>query len=340
MLHLPVLLLFFVDEPTTGLDARHALRMMKALSKLSSKCTVICTIHQPRSTIFHLFSSLLILDGGRVAFHGPTTDAIPTFSKAGFCCPTFVNPADFFLDVLEEIDEESRAVNEKADRGSQLRAGFAEHQEKSDLEDPNEPDPVTRVQLACRGTASHQWFMDEIYQMEQLLGTASTAITSVSQPRFRTSGCSRYCVLGRRTWVATLRNYSVTLMRTGRGVAIALLVGVIFFQLPDDSKNAGNRIRVLLFLMCVFSLFCLPAITFFIADRLMFTRERAAGYHSTAPYFLAISTVEFPVLLAVVLLYGSICYWMLGFEAVASKFWQLRKRRNILSTSRKFGPQV
>jgi len=76
----------------------------------------------------------------------------------------------------------------------------------------------------------------------------------------------------------------------------------------------------MLFVMCVFSLFCLPAISKFIEDRLLFTRERAAGCYRTSSYFLATWSVEFPLLLVVVLLYGVICYWLVGLQPTGAHF--------------------
>lgn len=59
------------DEPTTGLDASSALAVMTAVRQLANDIAVICTIHQPSSTVLALFDDLLLLEpGGRVAYHG------------------------------------------------------------------------------------------------------------------------------------------------------------------------------------------------------------------------------------------------------------------------------
>ncbi len=71
----------FCDEPTTGLDASSALAIMTTVRALATRAgiTVLCTIHQPSSTILALFDTLLVLEsGGRVAYHGPT-QALPAY---------------------------------------------------------------------------------------------------------------------------------------------------------------------------------------------------------------------------------------------------------------------
>lgn len=48
--------LLFLDEPTSGLDSAAAYAIVMSLKRLAQKnCTVVCTIHQPRSNIWHLF---------------------------------------------------------------------------------------------------------------------------------------------------------------------------------------------------------------------------------------------------------------------------------------------
>lgn len=56
-------LLLFLDEPTSGLDSVTALSLCEKLKELadSGKTTVVCTIHQPQSKIFKLFSNLILL---------------------------------------------------------------------------------------------------------------------------------------------------------------------------------------------------------------------------------------------------------------------------------------
>jgi hypothetical protein len=43
-------------------------------------------------------------------------------------------------------------------------------------------------------------------------------------------------------------------------------------------------------------------------------REQASGTYCTSAYFLSSFTVEFPILLVIVICYGCISYWMVGFD--------------------------
>jgi hypothetical protein len=64
----------------------------------------------------------------------------------------------------------------------------------------------------------------------------------------------------------------------------------------------------------------LPAISKLIEDRVLFQRERASGISSASAYFLSQFLVEIPILVAIVLLYGCISYWLVGLAATWFQF--------------------
>lgn len=123
--------MIFLDEPTTGLDTFTAFTVILSLSRLAQLGrTVVATIHQPSTEIFNLFDDLLILSRGRVAYYGPTQDAVDYFARQGYPCPEYSNPADYiFMRVLrefgsieggeEEEEEEAAAGQEAGQKGKE-----------------------------------------------------------------------------------------------------------------------------------------------------------------------------------------------------------------------------
>ena len=88
--------IILLDEPTTGLDSFSSLSVMMILNDLASKGhTIVCTLHQPRSSIFALIDHLMILSQGRVVYYGPTGNAESYFADIGFTHKPGINPADF-----------------------------------------------------------------------------------------------------------------------------------------------------------------------------------------------------------------------------------------------------
>ena len=72
----------FCDEITTGLDSYNAGIVIEKLRQLSSQGkAIVCTIHQPQSGIFELFTHVLIVAGGRTAYHGDILGAKLHFDR-------------------------------------------------------------------------------------------------------------------------------------------------------------------------------------------------------------------------------------------------------------------
>eukprot|EP01069_Polyplicarium_translucidae_P007436 Polyplicarium_translucidae@DN3106_c0_g1_i6.p1 len=96
----PALLL--LDEPTSGLDSNLAYDLVNTLWDISrTGRTVVVSVHQPRSQLFSLFDSVVVLSGGKLVFQGPSERVKPYFSSIGYDCPADYNPADFIIEHLE-----------------------------------------------------------------------------------------------------------------------------------------------------------------------------------------------------------------------------------------------
>lgn len=83
--------------------------------------TVVTTIHQPSSRLFHRFDKLVVLSRGSLLYFGKASEAMNYFSSIG-CSPLLaMNPAEFFLDLangnMSDISIPS-ALKEKAKTGN------------------------------------------------------------------------------------------------------------------------------------------------------------------------------------------------------------------------------
>lgn len=104
-------ILLFLDEPTSGLDLQSAINILRLLRQLAdSGQAIICTIHQPNSSVFRLFDRLLLLSEGRTIFFGPTVELEDYFADHGAQCPPDVNIAEFMLRVLDNEEDSAEAA--------------------------------------------------------------------------------------------------------------------------------------------------------------------------------------------------------------------------------------
>jgi len=96
-----------LDEPISGLDSFHAAKLIDLLKKVAdSGSSVLCTVHQPSSDIFHAFDHLTLINHGRVMYHGSASSAKQFFTDCGFKMPPEYNPADWLLFVAQSEPEQ------------------------------------------------------------------------------------------------------------------------------------------------------------------------------------------------------------------------------------------
>ncbi|ETK71039.1 hypothetical protein F441_22154 [Phytophthora nicotianae CJ01A1] len=98
----PALLL--LDEPTSGLDASSARSVMQHIERLCQESgkNVICTIHQPSSSVFEMLTNLIILSDGQLVYFGAASAALNHFFSLGYVCPTYSNPAEYFVHLVNK----------------------------------------------------------------------------------------------------------------------------------------------------------------------------------------------------------------------------------------------
>lgn len=283
----------FLDEPTSGLDAFQAQNVIEALHSLTQRGrTVLCTIHQPRSSIYRMFDLLCLISEGRQMYYGEASHAVAYFTGQGFPCPEHFNPADFFLDVVSldfrspEAEEESRA------RVDGLAEAFATNppQEELAAHDVEEPAPKldgVKAEFSFANTRPRQYAV--------LLGRAVKQVTRDVIPLF----------------------FSFVLT-----TIIGVLLGLIYLQIDMDQRGIQDRVGILFFitLFNCFSNFQ-PVLEVFPAEKSVVQRERASKSYCVSPYYLAKLTAETPVRVLSSLLFASIVYWMVGLNPGAKQFF-------------------
>lgn len=90
--------IIFLDEPTTGLDSLSAVQCIRFLNKLSQQGrAVVCTIHQPSTTMFDLFDHVFAMAEGQVIYQGSSQSLIPFLESINMPCPETYSPNDYLL---------------------------------------------------------------------------------------------------------------------------------------------------------------------------------------------------------------------------------------------------
>lgn len=274
----------FLDEPTTGLDSEIALDIAQSLRTLASAGrTVVLTIHQPNSDITETFDRFMLLAAGRVCYHGPFSDSMKAFSDAGFPCPTYKNPTDYYMRVVSNPEDASKVVEAYS-----KSPAFLELTNTSTEPTKNVDVPVTHV--SRRPEAAPMWLQ-----------------FSVISARFFRS-MMRHPI----AFVAELTQYWF----------MALFVALMYLQISDTYPDGlTDRAASQWFVLVVLGFVpCFTATTMWIAEQKVLNRETADNTYPVWLFYVAkvFSIVPFELFFGVTS--AAIMYFTIGYQADFGKF--------------------
>ena len=261
--------LIFLDEPTTGLDSYTAQHVVEVLEGLAlSGRTVICTIHQPSSEVFHQFDQLMLLMQGNVIYMNSASKSIDYFSKIGYSWPENTNPAEFFMEIMsiekydfdayhpEELDKKRSAVE---DDYSQQLEFFCDQYQNSEL----------------------KWDCETVWPEVKEIDKDDKSI-------FKISKLTQFFLLLKRE----LKNISrIPLTSYVKMIAILfvwIIVILVYGRLGNDSQSIQTRNGILFFCAVMFVFNATNSILLVFPDeRLVFLREQHNELYSPTIYFFS-----------------------------------------------------
>jgi len=295
----------FLDEPTSGLDSFTAYSAISILKKLAHDGgrTVVATIHQPSSEIFHLFDDLLLLADGRVIYHGEIEKAVDYFGSLGYVCPTYVNPSDFiFMSILN---------NEEGNNSDPYGA-------RKDVSETNR-ERISRL-LNVWAESSQQKEVMKVVDYPREGGITQNVLKQVS------TFITQFKYLYQRASKNAVRNPMIIRAKLGQTLVFGLVIGLLFLNTQDKVGYVAfqNRTGVLFFLAVnnvMSSAFGILSI--FGQEKSVFSREFGAGYYGLGAYFLSKVGVEAPFFVIFPWLQATITYWMVGLQQDAAKYFIL-----------------
>ncbi|KAF7306405.1 Pleiotropic drug resistance proteins (PDR1-15), ABC superfamily [Mycena indigotica] len=283
-----------VDEPTSGLDSFIANNVMECLKDIArSGRTVIVSIHQPRSDIFHALDNLLILaKGGNAVFSGKREEAIRIMDSQGYPLPSiWFNPADHLLDLVT-VDQRSAQAASSRDRVNNLVTFWKSYREKVDNGDAPKPEGVIESSIVAEGRFT------PIY----------IAFPVVWERMFRNLWRQRDAFWSRLTQTP-----------------LAGILLLMFFERLRFGPTAGqDRIGVVLQSTSAIPFVGLiGGIAIFPQDRQLFMHEyRSSAAYSVTTMILAYSLMEVPFQFLAALFYGIFMNVAVGMQTSARIYFE------------------
>eukprot|EP00177_Eucheuma_denticulatum_P001468 GFKZ01002636.1.p1 GENE.GFKZ01002636.1~~GFKZ01002636.1.p1 ORF type:complete len:690 (+),score=80.33 GFKZ01002636.1:234-2303(+) len=256
--------LVLCDEPTTGLDAFQAERVVKSLRELAEAGhTVVCSIHQPSGSIFDMIDDMVLLAGGRVVYEGPVVEAPSHFKEVGFPLPERCNPAERYLDLISIDYTSNETVSESEQRIDKLVSAFGRRARSVEALDTKHGGGGAVVR---RGNGSN---LGNLGQIRLLL---------------------------QRAWRQITRDKKTAISRFMSSLMSGLLFGAIYWRIGLKQSSIQSRLGLLQ--VCTINTamtVIVKTLNVFPREGVLVNRERARGSYSILQYFVSKLIAEMPV---------------------------------------------
>mmetsp|Transcript_39777 Transcript_39777/g.77307 ORF Transcript_39777/g.77307 Transcript_39777/m.77307 type:complete len:550 (-) Transcript_39777:511-2160(-) len=277
--------ILFLDEPTSGLDSTSATQLIQTLRKLCIRgCSVICTIHQPSSEIFHSFNKCFLLAAGQMLYAASTKKMPKHFESLQMGCPPTYNMADHVMNLVQRKGEE----------GQKNIAVIREAWEKKEVKE--HAGDMKTPKLFISGTAA-----DEPPIKAGVLLQISYLLSREIRGVYRDSQSMKF-----RVFFTAFMNILFGVVFEGVGTG----------EFPESRYGA-------LVMVSMFSMFgtAQPQMMVFVLERKAFLREYLLGAYSVVSYFFAKFLIEIVVTLAQTLLGLVCCYFIMDLQSDFFQLW-------------------
>lgn len=295
--------LLLLDEPTSGLDSTTAARIVATLRRMAAEGgrTVVVTIHQPSSRLYHMFDKVLLLSAdGRPIYYGRAADALSYFASVGFASPLSLNPADLMLDLANGIAPQTTS----GDGMAALLAGGGEGEHK---------EVRGRLSAAYERHIAPAVKLD-VCAREATPGgqQAASRRASKAASEWTTGWWTQFAVLVQRG-LKERRHESFNKLRVFQVLSVAALAGLLWWRTP--ASHLQDRTALVFFFSVFWGFFPLyNAVFTFPLERPMLLKERASGMYRLSSYVASRAATDLPMELGLPTAFVLILYWMGGLD--------------------------
>ncbi|KAJ8110182.1 hypothetical protein OPT61_g6907 [Boeremia exigua] len=304
------------DNSTRGLDASTALDYAKSLrimTDLSNRTTFV-TLYQAGEGIYEQMDKVMVIDQGRCIYEGPAKEAKQYFLDLGFHCPERQTTADFLTAVTDPTERK-----------------FREGYENSA---PKTPEDLER---AFRQSEAYQKILKDIAQYEDDLKRSDyidakefegAVAESKSNSKLKSKKSPFTVSFFRQVLACTKREFWLTwgdktTLYTKFFIIISngLIVGSLFYGQPLDSSGAFTRGGSAFFSILFLGWLQLSELMKAVSGRHVVKRHEDYAFYRPSAVALARVLQDFPLILAQVIPFSIIMYFMTGLDVEAGKFW-------------------
>jgi ABC-type multidrug transport system permease subunit len=254
----------------------------------ASQLIIIASIHQPSTSTYRLFDKVALLSLGKTCYFGPVSRAEEYFARCGYTMELAMNPAEFFLDL----------INIDLDRDGEIRKRADDIIEKWSNSTENNL-LVASIQDATSDASAE--------------GLNHFALA-------KPNPVTVLITLLHRSWIKSYRDIVVYEIRIAMYLGLAILMGTVFLRFQESQEYIQPYINAIFFGGAFMSFMAVAYVPAFLEDLHTFEKERANGLVKPASFMVANFISGLPFLFIIAVLFSVVEYWLTNFRADGTAF--------------------
>lgn len=293
------------DNSSKGLDASTAVEYVKsirAMTNMADTSTAV-SLYQAGETLYDLVDKVLLIDEGKCLYFGRAEDAKKYFQNLGFECPERWTTADFLTSVT---DEHERSVREGwADRIPRTAGEFSD---------------------AYRRSEDYQKNLRDIDEFEAELETLAeerrrNESEKSKKKNYEIAFHKQVMACTHRQFLVMFGDKASLFGKWGGLLFQGLIVGSLFYNLPDTAAGAFPRGGTLFFLLLFNALLALAEQTAAFESKPILLKHKSFSFYRPSAFAIAQTVVDVPLVFIQIVIFNVIIYFMANLARTASQFF-------------------
>ncbi|TQN72395.1 Brefeldin A resistance protein [Colletotrichum shisoi] len=293
------------DNSSKGLDASTAVeyvRSIRAMTNMAETSTAV-SLYQAGESLYDLVDKVLLIDSGKCLYYGRSEEAKQYFVDLGFDCPDRWTTADFLTSVTDKHERH-------------IREGWEDRI-------PRTPEAFD---AAYRNSDAYQRNLRDIQDFESQLAQQVEQRQQHESKKTETKNYEipfhkqvMYCT--QRQFMVMAGDRASLFGKWGGLVFQGLIVGSLFYNLPNTAAGAFPRGGTLFFLLLFNALLALAEQTSAFESKPILLKHKSFSFYRPAAFAIAQTAVDVPLVFIQVFLFNVIIYWMANLARTASQFF-------------------
>ncbi|OTA55242.1 hypothetical protein K449DRAFT_176834 [Hypoxylon sp. EC38] len=303
------------DNSTRGLDSSTAQRFIELLRRSTNalKSTVIMSIYQASEEMYHNFDKVTLLYEGRQIYFGPVELAVDYFHRLGFEKPSRATTADFLTSLTNPVERIIREGYE--DRAPRTPFEFADMWKQS----PQAKRLIEEIGVFDSANPPHTSKGDQTCQTKK--PTTIKGMLDLRSATYLIPIRQQILICIQRGFLRLRNNYVPTVSTVFANGILAIVVGSVFYNLPNTTDSMDQRAVLIFFslMICAFS----PAfevLTMWTQRPIVEKHDRYALYHPFTDYVASI-LCDLPAKFGTSVVFHVTLYFMTNLRRTASAFF-------------------